>query len=193
MQSPLQVPWSNRLWSDRQPWGSPRGRTLLWRERGPKALLFSDTGNTFIIWAFPRPRCYSWLILLATKSWTTHRIPWPFFICIFHTGKAWMITLGWSLPWKQETASLKMFARPSTPPGESLGKQGLAAYLTPSLAVARFLCNNCPPHIRAADCWGCLLPWRFAPTSVLLRRRRAIWLGRDRQSYGWMVGWVFYV
>ena len=128
MQSPLQVPWSNRLWSDRQPWGSPRGRTLLWRERGPKALLFSDTGNTFIIWAFPRPRCYSWLILLATKSWTTHRIPWPFFICIFHTGKAWMITLGWSLPWKQETASLKMFARPSTPPGESLGKQGLAAY-----------------------------------------------------------------
>lgn len=86
-----------------------------------------------------------------------------------------------------------MFARLSTPPGESLGKQGLAAYHSCPLWPLQGFCAiiaSPPPNIWAADLWGCLLPWRFAPTSVLLRRRRAIWLGRDRQSYGWMVGRV---
>lgn len=64
-------------------------------------------GNTFIIGAFTRPRCYSWLTPLATKSWTAHLITWPLFMCIFHIGKVGMIMLGRSLPWKYEAASFK--------------------------------------------------------------------------------------
>ena len=175
---------------------SPRGRSLLWRDRGHKALLWPNMGNTFIIGAFTRPRCYFWLTPLAMKSWTTHLISWPLFMCIFHIGKVGMVTLGRSLPWKYEAASFKTLqsykAEHST--RRVSWKTRLAAQPpTPSLAIARFPRKNWPPHTSIPDCWGCVFHWGLAPASVSRSKRRATWLGRDGQSYSWTTGQVFYL